>query len=87
MQSVKEASVDWIRRHIVELWPEERFPGEVAESLAALAAERGIPIEEVIEWLHGVHGCGEDLQTGPLRQAAFFAERREPGARAAASKG
>lgn len=63
MQTVKEASIEWIRRHIVDLWPEEQQPEEVAESLAAIASENDVPIEEVIEWLHEQHAADEELSS------------------------
>ena len=72
MQSVRNASVDWIRTHIIELWPDEQQPGEVAESLVALAAEQDIPVEQVIEWLHEQQGNGFELSS------ARFSRARQP---------
>ena len=71
MQSVKEASVEWIRRHVVELWPHEQQPGEVAEALSTIAAEQGVPVEAVIEWLHEQHAAGEDLSSAHLADLWF----------------
>ncbi len=69
MQSVRNASVDWIRTHIIELWPDEQQPGEVAESLVAIAAEQDIPVEQVIEWLHEQQGNGFELSSARFSRA------------------
>ena len=69
MQTVRNASVDWIRIHIIELWPEEQQPAEVAESLVALATEQDVPVEQVIEWLHEQHGNGFELSSTRFSRA------------------
>ena len=70
MQSVRDASVGWIRAHIVELWPGEQQPGEVAEALAAIAAAQNVPIEDVIEWLHEQHDGGSMLTSANFLRTA-----------------
>lgn len=69
MQNVREASVAWVRTHIVELWPDEQQPGEVAESLVAIATSEGVPIEQVIEWLHQHEYKGYELSSAQFSRA------------------
>ena len=69
MQNVRDASVDWIRTHIVELWPGEQQPGEVAEALVAIAIREDVPIEQVIEWLHEQHNERHELSSAKFSRA------------------
>lgn len=69
MQNVKDASVDWIRSHIDELWPGEQQPVEIAEALAAIASAENVPVEQVIEWLHEQRDDGHELSSTGFSRA------------------
>ncbi|MGH9583327.1 MAG: hypothetical protein ACRD4O_10360 [Bryobacteraceae bacterium] len=78
----RDASLEWVAQAIFDESPNTLAPQALAEVLVSIAEKSGVPIEQLVEWIHTArHAKHSDLTPGQFwywTQAERIVGRRRP---------